>query len=75
MKWKAAADSCLSNYRSFLDGELLKVAGLHHRRAPGSTCLSALIAGKMGGRKRGEKGSLYFSFIFLRQMIHPAIIQ
>jgi len=36
------------NYRSFLDGELLKVAGLHHRRAPGSTCLSALIAGKMG---------------------------
>jgi len=24
------------------------VAGLHHRRAPGSTCLTALIAGKMG---------------------------
>ncbi len=36
------------NFRECLDGELLKVAGLHHRRAPGSTCLSALIAGKMG---------------------------
>lgn len=35
-------------FRGCLDGELLKVAGLHHRRAPGSTCLSALIAGKMG---------------------------
>ncbi len=31
-----------------LDGDLLKVTGLHHRRAPGSTCLSSLIAGKMG---------------------------
>ncbi|MEA5115944.1 MAG: ADP-ribosylglycohydrolase family protein [Geobacteraceae bacterium] len=36
------------DFRTCLDGELLKVAGLHHRRAPGSTCLSALIAGKMG---------------------------
>ncbi len=36
------------NFNNCLDGELLKVAGLHHRRAPGSTCLSALIAGKMG---------------------------
>jgi len=36
------------NFRDCLDGELLKVEGLHHRRAPGSTCLSALIAGKMG---------------------------
>jgi ADP-ribosyl-[dinitrogen reductase] hydrolase len=37
-----------TDFRSCLDGELLKVGGLHHRRAPGSTCLSALIAGKMG---------------------------
>jgi len=36
------------NFHNCLDGELLKVAGLHHRRAPGNTCLSALIAGKMG---------------------------
>ena len=36
------------NFRNCLDGELLKVAGLHHRRAPGNTCLSALIAGKVG---------------------------
>lgn len=35
-------------FRDCLDGELLKVRELHHRRAPGSTCLSALIAGKMG---------------------------
>lgn len=36
------------NFDSCLDGELLKLQELHHRRAPGSTCLSALIAGKMG---------------------------
>jgi ADP-ribosylglycohydrolase len=36
------------NFGKCLDGELLKVEGLHRRRAPGSTCLSALIAGKMG---------------------------
>ncbi len=36
------------NFRDCLDGELLKVEGLHHRKAPGNTCLSALIAGKMG---------------------------
>ncbi len=35
-------------FYSYLDGELLQVKELHHRRAPGSTCLSALIAGKMG---------------------------
>ncbi|NMC73131.1 MAG: ADP-ribosylglycohydrolase family protein [Geobacteraceae bacterium] len=35
-------------FRDCLDGDLLKVQELHHRRAPGSTCLSALIAGKMG---------------------------
>jgi len=36
------------NFRDCLDGELLKMEGLHHRRAPGNTCLSALIAGTMG---------------------------
>lgn len=36
------------NFWDFLDGELLKVPELNHRRAPGSTCMSALIAGKMG---------------------------
>ncbi len=35
-------------FHGCLDGDLLKVKELHHRRAPGSTCLSALIAGKMG---------------------------
>jgi ADP-ribosylglycohydrolase len=36
------------DFRDCLDGELLLVQDLHQRRAPGSTCLSALIAGKMG---------------------------
>jgi len=36
------------NFSDCLSGELLKLPELHHRRAPGSTCLSALIAGKMG---------------------------
>ncbi len=36
------------NFRECLDGELLKVEELLHRRAPGNTCLCALIAGKMG---------------------------
>jgi ADP-ribosylglycohydrolase len=36
------------DFRDDLDGELLMVQDLHQRRAPGSTCLSALIAGKMG---------------------------
>lgn len=35
-------------FPSCLDGDLLKIPQLHHRRAPGSTCLTALIAGKMG---------------------------
>lgn len=30
------------------EGWLLSVTGLHHRRAPGSTCLSALESGRMG---------------------------
>jgi ADP-ribosyl-[dinitrogen reductase] hydrolase len=36
------------NFEFCLDAELLKVQELYHRRAPGRTCLSALIAGKMG---------------------------
>lgn len=36
------------NFHNCLDGELLKNKELHHRRGPGSTCFSALIAGKMG---------------------------
>lgn len=36
------------NFQSYLGGALLKNKELHHRRGPGSTCLSALIAGKMG---------------------------
>ncbi|MEI8355050.1 MAG: ADP-ribosylglycohydrolase family protein [Deltaproteobacteria bacterium] len=35
-------------FRDSLDGDLLKVPALYHRRAPGNTCLSALISGKMG---------------------------
>jgi ADP-ribosyl-[dinitrogen reductase] hydrolase len=31
-----------------LEGGLMEIPGLNHRRAPGSTCLSALIKGKMG---------------------------
>ena len=40
--------SCESRFYECLDGDLLLVSGLHHCRAPGNTCLSALIAGKMG---------------------------
>lgn len=36
------------NFHDCLDGELLAFQELHHLRAPGNTCLSALIAGKMG---------------------------
>lgn len=36
------------NFRDCQHSDLLQVPELHHRRAPGSTCLSALIAGKMG---------------------------
>jgi len=36
------------NFVSYLDGKLMNVPELHHRRGPGSTCLSALVTGKMG---------------------------
>jgi ADP-ribosylglycohydrolase len=35
-------------FRDFLDGDLLKVPALNYRRAPGNTCLSALMSGQMG---------------------------
>jgi ADP-ribosyl-[dinitrogen reductase] hydrolase len=35
-------------FQDCLDGGLMDIPGLNHRRAPGSTCLSALINGKMG---------------------------
>lgn len=35
-------------FRACLDGQLLQVQALHQRRAPGNSCLSALIAGRVG---------------------------
>lgn len=40
--------SCDPGFRDCLDGDLVKVKELHHLRAPGGTCLSALMDGKMG---------------------------
>lgn len=35
-------------FRNALDGELVKIPALNQRRAPGNSCLSALMSGQMG---------------------------
>jgi len=50
LRWLSTqgARSAYENFNIAQDGWLLTVADLHHRRAPGNTCLSALQSAKMG---------------------------
>lgn len=54
LRWLATQGAELPqrDFGIFLDGWLFAIKELHHRRAPGNTCLSALQSGNMGTLKK-----------------------
>ena len=48
LDWLHTQDSTFALSKNKSHSELLKIKGLHHQRAPGGTCLSALYSGKCG---------------------------
>lgn len=51
LRWLATQDDDVPADRRADDGWLFALDDLHHRRAPGNTCLSALRSGEMGTRR------------------------
>lgn len=52
LRWLATQEPGMGLESAGHDGWLFRIDGLHVRRAPGATCLSALIAGEPGSTER-----------------------
>lgn len=57
LRWLHTQGERVPDAEGVLDGWLVKVSGLHARRAPGTTCLSALRSGGHGTRDAPENDS------------------
>ncbi len=48
LRWLQTQQSAYSSSSDEDDGWLIGISDLHHRRAPGNTCMSALLSGRIG---------------------------